>query len=342
MNITTNDYDDSGKLKEDNQLFFIITFAIYAFEGFILVISNGLIGIALIKHQYLRRQYLILFVQAFADTMLGASFSLTAIYRLVMMKFGYYRKTRRNCLLLPWFTLGIWSELVSATATLMVSTDRIILFISPMRYYENNYVYQIRQIIVFFGSASLFVVVFWFISFSDNETMLHGFCWTGDILYSFFADLQFLLMITTTSLSVILYVVVYFLSRKHLHRIKSNRPEASLQLFEARQRKLTITMGVSCVFTLIFYVLPLCSKLLMGDSDNDPTTRYSKFIRAAVAISCNVNPLTNVAAIMIKQDDIACRVKELLPKCIHKNICHRETVAAITTASIRVIAPRKY
>ncbi|CAG9530909.1 unnamed protein product [Cercopithifilaria johnstoni] len=225
---------------------------------------------------------------------------------------------------------------MSAAATLMVSTDRIILFISPVRYYENNYVYQIRQIIVFFGSVSLFVVIACFISFTDNETMLHGFCWTGDILYPFFADLHFLLMIATASLSVILYVVVYFLSRKYLHRIKSNRSETSLQLFEARQRKLTITMGVSCVFTLIFYVIPLCTNLSVEDDDSDPTTRYSTFVRTVVAISCNVNPLTNVAAIMIKQDDIACRVKELLPECIHKNLCCRETVTNITTADIPI------
>ncbi|CAG9529623.1 unnamed protein product [Cercopithifilaria johnstoni] len=230
---------------------------------------------------------------------------------------------------------------MSAAATLMVSTDRIILFISPVRYYEKNYAYQIRQIIVFFGSVSLFVVIAWFISFSDNKTMLHGFCWTGDILHPFFADLHYLLMIASTSLSVIFYVVVYFLSRKHLRRIKSNRPEASLQLFEARQRKLTITMGVSCVFTLIFYVLPLSWKLLMGSDDDDPTAHYSKFVRTVVTISCNVNPLINVAAIIIKQDDIACRVKELLPECIHKNICHRETVSNITTASIPVTDPRR-
>ncbi|CAG9529622.1 unnamed protein product [Cercopithifilaria johnstoni] len=229
---------------------------------------------------------------------------------------------------------------MSATATLMVSTDRIILFISPMRYFEKNYTYQIRQIIVFFGSVSLFVVIACFISFRDNETTLHCFCWTGDILYPFFADLHFLLMIATASLSVTLYMIVYFLSRKHLHRIKSNRPEASLQLFEARQRKLTITMGVSCVFTLIFYVVPLCTNLLMDDDDGDPTTRYSIFVRTVVAISCNMNPLTNVAAIMIKQDDVACRVKELLPECIHKNLCCRETVTNITTANIAITAPR--
>ncbi|CAG9530201.1 unnamed protein product, partial [Cercopithifilaria johnstoni] len=117
--------------------------------------------------------------------------------------------------------------------------------------------------------------------------------------------------------------------------------EASLQLFEVRQRKLTITMGVSCVFTLIFYVLPLCFKLLVEDNDNDPTTRYSEFVRIMVAISCNVNPLTNVVAVMIKQDDIAYRVKELLPKCIHKNLCCHKTITPITTASIRVTAPRR-
>ncbi|KAL4003581.1 Serpentine type 7TM GPCR chemoreceptor Srv family protein [Acanthocheilonema viteae] len=278
--------------------------------------------------------------------MLGIGLCLAGASRLIIMKFGCHRTTRRSCLLLPWSIFTIWSELISATSTLMVSTDRIISLISPMRYFEKNYSYQIRQIIIFFGSISLFVFIGWFFSFTDNESLLHCFCWSGDILHPLFADSHASLMIATTSLSTILYVIVYFMSRKHLCRIKSNQSQASLRLFEVRQRKLTITMGVSCVFTLIFYVLPLCSKLLIGDDDDDPTTHYSEIMRAAVTISCNLNPLTNVAAILIRQDDIKYRLRQCIHKggkCIHKGIykCDKIAIACIKTASTLTVGARK-
>lgn len=50
-------------MMENRQLYLIITFAIYVFEGFLLFISNGIVELALIKHRHLRRQYIILFAQ---------------------------------------------------------------------------------------------------------------------------------------------------------------------------------------------------------------------------------------------------------------------------------------
>ncbi|VDK65521.1 unnamed protein product [Onchocerca ochengi] len=121
--------------------------------------------------------------------------------------------------------------------------------------------------------------------------------------------------------------------------------EVSLRLFEARQRKLTITMGVSCVFTLIFYVLPKCLKFLILGKDDDPMTFNSQLLRVAVAISCNLNPLTNIAAILIKQDDIACRVKQLFPECFQKFYkCDQVMTCTRRTRSISTLSadPRKY
>ncbi|VIO91366.1 Uncharacterized protein BM_BM10687 [Brugia malayi] len=293
-----------------------------------------MVELVLIKHRHLRRQYIILFAQIFADTTLGFGFCLAGIGRLIVLGLGCFRITRRSCLLLPWSTVITWSELMSAISTLMVSTDRIISLLFPMRYFEKNYSYQIKQITFYFGSVSLFIFVCWFFSFKDTESMLHGFCWSGDVLQPFFADLHALVMIISTSLSVILYIAVYLLSRKHLRRIKSNQSETSLRLFEARQCKLTITMGVSCVFTLFFYVIPLCIKLLIGDNDDDPTTYYSELIRVAVAISCNLNPLTNIAAILIKQDDIACHVRQLFPECIQKSIYKCDQITLVCGKSV--------
>ncbi|MCP9261181.1 hypothetical protein DINM_004569 [Dirofilaria immitis] len=294
-------------MKGNKELYLTITFAVYAFQGFLITICNGIVALVLIKHRHLRRQYMILLAQIFVDALLGFGFCIAGIGRLFVTIIGQFRISRRYCL----------SQLMSAVATLMVSTDRIISLLFPMRYFENNYSYQIKQIIVYFGLVSLLTLIGCIISFTDAKSMLNGYCWSGDTLQPVFADLNGVLMMASASLSVIIYIIVYFLSRKHIRRIKSIRTEVSLQVFEARQRKLTITMGVSCVFTLIFYVLPLCFKLFIYSND-DPTTYYSELLRSIVTVSCNVNPLANIATILIKQNNIACHVKQLFPKCIQK------------------------
>ncbi|EFO15165.1 hypothetical protein LOAG_13348, partial [Loa loa] len=48
---------------ENKELFLIITFIVYAFQGLLIIICNGVVELALIKHRHLRRQYIILFAQ---------------------------------------------------------------------------------------------------------------------------------------------------------------------------------------------------------------------------------------------------------------------------------------
>ncbi|VDO25442.1 unnamed protein product [Onchocerca flexuosa] len=264
----------------NKELFLIITFAVYIFQGILLIICNGIVELVLIRHRHLRRQYIILLAQNFVDTLLGFGFCIAGIGRLIIITSGYFQISRPYCLLLPWSIIIIWQVLMSS-----------------------------------------------------------------DVLQPFFANLYTTIMIVSASLGVILYILVYLLSRKHLRRIKNIQTEISLRLFEARQRKLTITMGVSCVFTLIFYVLPTCLKLLIPDEDDDPMTYYFQLLRVAIAISCNLNPLTNIAAILIKQDDIACRVKQLFSECSQK-FCKCDQVMTCTrrsrSLSTLTANPRKY
>lgn len=63
MNISGNVIENSYETTENRQLILIITFVIYAAEGILLIISNGLVELVLVKHRYLRRQYVILFSQ---------------------------------------------------------------------------------------------------------------------------------------------------------------------------------------------------------------------------------------------------------------------------------------
>ncbi|VDN07335.1 unnamed protein product [Thelazia callipaeda] len=323
-----NDTDKDTEMTSDsavkNGRLFIVLFTIFIFQGILLIICNGSVQIVLFKRRHLRRQYLILLAQIFADISLAFGLCVSGIGRLIMLIASPPRISRQFCLLLPWTVINVWAEPLSATATLMVSVDRLISLLFPVRYFEQCYSYQIKQIIAFFVPIFFFGITAWTASFTRVDEQLDK---TGDVLKPIFADLSIIIMITSTSLSVILYIVVYIFSRKHINRIRSNQTETNRRIFESRQKKLTTTMGVSCVFTLIFYVLPMSLKLCISDTDNDPTTRYASLIRISAVISCNLNPLANIASVLVKQDDIACCVWQFFPKCIQKcvNVTHRVT-----------------
>lgn len=84
-------------------------------------------------------------------------------------------------------------------------------------------------------------------------------------------------------------------------------------------------MGISCAFTLVFFVLPMCFKYFVVKHSNKPDPKYQDFLRVGAAISCNLNPLTNIAAILVRHEDIACCVVQMFPQCIRKRFtqCNR-------------------
>ncbi|VDK47121.1 unnamed protein product [Gongylonema pulchrum] len=218
----------------------------------------------------------------------------------------------------------------------MVSTDRLIAIAAPVRYYWHYYSYQTRQIIFYFGSVCLSSIVGYILSFDDTETIMSNLCWTGEVLKPVHAEIVMLIMIFAPLLGVILYGIVFLLTRKQISRIKSvQRDETSLRVFTQRQRKLTVTMGISCAFTLFFYVLPVCLKYINVTHDYTPATfSYPDYVRIAVAISCNLNPLTNIAAILIRHEDIACCVMKMFPGSIQKcfaRYAHMPSVAHTST-----------
>ncbi|VDK56540.1 unnamed protein product [Gongylonema pulchrum] len=144
-----------------------------------------------------------------------------------------------------------------------------------------------------------------------------------------YAEFAVLITIVAPSLSVILYGIIFLLTRKQISRIKNDQPdETSLRIFTQRQRKLTATMGISCAFTLFFYVLPMCLKYIIFTHKYTPE-RSPDFVRIVAAISCNLNPLTNIAAILIRHEDIACCVMKIFPRSIQKCFARQDRLPSI-------------
>lgn len=94
MNVTEGNrcYDD-GKTTENRELFLLITFSFYVFEGFILVIFNGLLELILLKHRDLRRHYVIIFAQVIKIINIRL-FDLAIFLTLI---FHTYRLFRMHC-----------------------------------------------------------------------------------------------------------------------------------------------------------------------------------------------------------------------------------------------------
>ncbi|VDN41570.1 unnamed protein product [Gongylonema pulchrum] len=87
---------------------FLVTFQIYIIQGLLLVISNGSVVYALARHRHLRRRYVILMAQVFADTLMGIGLCSAGIGRLVTMLTGSSITNRQHCLLMPWSIIVVW------------------------------------------------------------------------------------------------------------------------------------------------------------------------------------------------------------------------------------------
>ncbi|KHN79677.1 hypothetical protein Tcan_11810 [Toxocara canis] len=182
-------------------------------------------------------------------------------------------------------------------------------------------------------------LISWCFSMFDTEQNLSPFCWTSDSMLPVFNSMTLIITITASVSSVILYVIVFVVSRKHANRLRGIQKDQQQysKTFERQQRQLTITMGISCVFTLILYVLPVCAKFILADQIE---TEISKAVQAYAAISCNLTPLTNIAIVVLRHREILRRLIHVLPFSIEKKFFNVSIVptAATTNCGFRSIA----
>lgn len=89
--------------------------------------------------------------------------------------------------------------------------------------------------------------------------------------------------------------------------------QKSLATFERRQMRLTTTMCVSCLFTTVLYVIPMCARYFHV---LEVKKRLTELIPVYSLISCNLNPLTIIATIYVMQEDIREAVFSSFPQCL--------------------------
>ncbi|VDN23366.1 unnamed protein product [Gongylonema pulchrum] len=258
-----------------------------------------------------------------ANGLTGAALVIAGVGRLAMFYSNYSeRASRRKCMLMPWNILFSWAEPMQAVSLFMVSLDRLIALSFPLAYFKKNGFIEITECILpicfWTGSVTLLVMVSWYFSWQDTKPIFDPFCWTPDSQLPFFRQFFLLVVITASIGSVLLYIAVYAMTRESVRRARNTQMGSkAADAFERRQRKLTRTMNISCVVTMIFYVTPMCVRFFIGGTIG---TTVNDFVTVYSGISCNFNPLAILAALFIMQEDVKGAVLSSLPHCLHRLI----------------------
>lgn len=106
----------------------------------------------------------------------------------------------------------------------------------------------------------------------------------------------------------------------------------TVKAYIRRQRRLTITMGIWNVFTLVLYVMPVAVQFA---SDLLRIELSHNFLNVIMVICFNLNPFPHLILLIWRQSDINFAVAKLLP-CI-KKFRH---VSAIDTFKVKSIKSR--
>ncbi|VDK18420.1 unnamed protein product [Anisakis simplex] len=97
--------------------------------------------------------------------------------------------------------------------------------------------------------------------------------------------------------------------------------QPSLSAFEQRQRRLTKSTGISCLFTVLLYVLPICLYSAFGSSSNQ---QLVNILAVYTGISTNLIPLSNIFVLTTKHTDIKEQLLRMIPFHFNKSAVHHQ------------------
>ncbi|VDK24181.1 unnamed protein product [Anisakis simplex] len=126
----------------------IVMHYVYILQGSILMITNALLAITILKHYVLRQRYLIQLFQICVDVSSGFALTSAGLGRLVVTYIHQNRlRSSRFCMFMPWNIIAVWSEPLTSLCLLMVSTDRLLALIIPSVYLRRSVQFQLFQVL---------------------------------------------------------------------------------------------------------------------------------------------------------------------------------------------------
>ncbi|GMR30448.1 hypothetical protein PMAYCL1PPCAC_00643, partial [Pristionchus mayeri] len=271
----------------------IIQFSLYIIEGSVILLVNALLVLSLLRKASLRHKYAILVPRFITDTVVGLAAVAAGTTTL---------RSRTFCMLMPWNLLFVWSDPMSAIVQLAISMDRLISLLAPISYYKRPLTIQMTQTSLWHVSWSAVAIAGWTTTLltSTGKATLSPICWFGSSVIRQLTDTILYTRIVGSILAVVLYILVFLVSRRHVQRISGLLSTDERALKKGRQ--LTQSMLVSCLATFALYVVPIVVEVIWEGTENE-------FLADIIAIysqlSTLLNPLVHALIVVSRHTDIA-------------------------------------
>jgi hypothetical protein len=160
-----------------------------------------------------------------------------------------------HCVGTPMFILLNFAFTVQAGMLLIVSIDRFIAVTLPLIYVTFTRRYAICMIAsCYFLSAVYTIFLIVYAKFvSETKHTVHAVCILGEVGGLF--NSPYYIRLCFSTLSVFIYAIVWLLFRRYQNITVPAFPTINTLLRKA-QRRLTTTVGICALFTLLLYVIP--------------------------------------------------------------------------------------
>ncbi|VDN50455.1 unnamed protein product [Dracunculus medinensis] len=141
-----------------------------------MLFMNIIFAIAFIKSSIVKK-YLIIFSKLIIDGFMAFSEQLNGIGKIIVLLNGAMeRRSRRECLFMPWNLIYLWSEPLSAIILMIISIDRLIALSFPLQYHKYGCQLQAGQIILWVILVAPLIVFAFYRSFFDNGVLHTPLC----------------------------------------------------------------------------------------------------------------------------------------------------------------------
>ncbi|GMT05377.1 hypothetical protein PENTCL1PPCAC_27551, partial [Pristionchus entomophagus] len=279
----------------------ILQFSLYIIEGSVILLVNGLLVYSLLRKATIRHKYAILVPRFITDTLVVFA-AVTAVTTTL--------RSRTHCMLMEYPFRVVRSDPMSAIVQLAISLDRLISMLAPIAYYKRPISTSMTQTSLWHFTWTVVAITGWtttLLTANPNPT-LSPLCWFGSSVIRQLTDTILYTRIVGSTLAVALYIIVFFVSRKHMRKMARLLSTDERALKKGRQ--LTQTMLISCIATFSLYVVPIIVEVVWGDNENqliaDFTAIYSQ-------LSTGLNPLVHALIVITRHADIT---ESILQVCI--------------------------
>ncbi len=249
---------------------------------------------------------------ALADSLCGWGYMTAGMWRTsVLLAEIHPNLLARNldCFLNPFNSVWTFANPLQPFMFVCLSFDRLFSVSFPLRYFPLTRKYSLNLVGVFYSACFLFSTICLLITYTTAEAYIRQYYWTCNsswVFVPYIANLFENVQSALAIISVVMYIVllvVYWLRNKF-------NPTVGHDEKVKRQKKITITLGISSLLTLVFYILPTYSGVIMLSWGVDPDAFMT--VDMMMSIMLNINALAQPLLVLANLKDLRKGMKRVI------------------------------